>query len=104
MDSSRRGYVAVINCHFRSTGLATRPFRSLCSPRFDATLAAVSRAELTELVPGILNQLGPDSLASLRKIAETYQQASQVAGVRRVGGAAVDDDDEEVPELVDQNL
>ncbi|KAH7097058.1 NAC domain-containing protein, partial [Auriculariales sp. MPI-PUGE-AT-0066] len=26
--------------------------------------------ELTELVPGILNQLGPDSLASLRKLAE----------------------------------
>jgi len=29
--------------------------------------------ELTELVPGILNQLGPDSLASLRKLAESYQ-------------------------------
>ncbi|CAJ0862480.1 3225_t:CDS:2 [Entrophospora sp. SA101] len=28
--------------------------------------------DLTELVPGILNQLGPDSLASLRKLAESY--------------------------------
>lgn len=33
--------------------------------------------ELTELVPGILSQLGPDSLASLRKLAESYQQMSQ---------------------------
>jgi len=33
--------------------------------------------ELTELVPGILNQLGPDSLASLRKLAESYQSMQQ---------------------------
>lgn len=40
------------------------------------TLAVYGRAqdkELTELVPGILNQLGPESLASLRKLAESYQ-------------------------------
>lgn len=29
--------------------------------------------ELTELAPGILSQLGPESIASLRKIAEAYQ-------------------------------
>lgn len=28
--------------------------------------------ELTELAPGILTQLGPESIASLRKIAEAY--------------------------------
>lgn len=47
--------------------------------------------ELTELVPGILSQLGPDSLASLRKIAEAYQAHA----------AASKDASEEVPELVE---
>lgn len=34
--------------------------------------------ELTELVPGILNQLGPESLANLRKLAESYQSSAFV--------------------------
>jgi len=59
--------------------------------------------ELTELVPGILNQLGPDSLASLRKLAESYQ-AIQQQGAGGAGGAprpAEDDDDDDVPDLVE---
>ncbi|KAJ6588766.1 NAC domain-containing protein [Mycena capillaripes] len=59
--------------------------------------------ELTELVPGILNQLGPDSLASLRKLAESYQ-AIQGQGGRPGAGAgapADDDDDDDVPDLVE---
>jgi len=63
--------------------------------------------ELTELVPGILNQLGPDSLASLRKLAESYQQIS--SNQQRVGGGAEkaaleendEDDDDDVPDLVE---
>ncbi|KAJ3866430.1 hypothetical protein EV359DRAFT_36651 [Lentinula novae-zelandiae] len=54
--------------------------------------------ELTELVPGILNQLGPDSLASLRKLAESYQAIQQ--GQRTTNPAAEDDDDD-VPDLVE---
>ena len=54
--------------------------------------------ELTELVPGILNQLGPDSLASLRKLAESYQAIQQ--GQQRPGGEE-EDDDEDVPDLVE---
>ena len=57
--------------------------------------------ELTELVPGILNQLGPDSLASLRKLAESYQAIQQ--GQQRphnVGGGDEEDDDD-VPDLVE---
>jgi nascent polypeptide-associated complex subunit beta len=52
--------------------------------------------ELTELVPGILNQLGPDSLASLRKLAESYQNMQKE-------GKGDDDDDEEddIPDLVE---
>ncbi len=38
-----------------------------------AIYGTAQQKELTELVPGILNQLGPDSLASLRKLAESYQ-------------------------------
>ena len=52
--------------------------------------------ELTELVPGILNQLGPDSLASLRKLAESYQTMQKKEG----GGGAKDDDDDDIPDLV----
>ncbi|KAJ3174548.1 Nascent polypeptide-associated complex subunit beta [Irineochytrium annulatum] len=56
--------------------------------------------DLTELVPGILSQLGPESLASLRKLAESYQkQQAGGAGVASGSGAAGDDDD--VPELVE---
>ena len=48
--------------------------------------------ELTELVPGILNQLGPDSLAWLRKLAESYQNLQK-------GEKGEDEDD--IPELVE---
>jgi nascent polypeptide-associated complex subunit beta len=62
--------------------------------------------ELTELVPGILNQLGPDSLASLRKLAESYQaiQAQNRPAPTdggAPGGAEDDDDDDDVPDLVE---
>jgi len=53
--------------------------------------------ELTELVPGILNQLGPDSLASLRKLAESYQAIQQ----NQKRPSAGDDDDDDVPDLVE---
>ncbi|KAJ3177987.1 Nascent polypeptide-associated complex subunit beta [Gaertneriomyces sp. JEL0708] len=52
--------------------------------------------DLTELVPGILNQLGPDSLTSLRKLAESYQAAH--AGHKH---AKEDEGDDDVPDLVE---
>jgi len=58
--------------------------------------------ELTELVPGILNQLGPDSLASLRRLAESYQSLQKkegAAGEKKEGEG--DDDDDEIPDLVE---
>lgn len=55
--------------------------------------------ELTELVPGILNQLGPDSLASLRKLAESYQAIQQ--GQQRPAAGGAENDDDDVPDLVD---
>ncbi|KAJ5092518.1 hypothetical protein NUU61_007388 [Penicillium alfredii] len=52
--------------------------------------------ELTELVPNILNQLGPDSLASLRKLAESYQNMQKTQG-----GDKKDDDEDDIPDLVE---
>lgn len=46
---------------------------------------------MTELAPGILSQLGPESIASLRKIAEAYQ-----AHVASGKGP------EDIPELVEK--
>ncbi|KAI7265106.1 Nascent polypeptide-associated complex subunit [Hortaea werneckii] len=56
--------------------------------------------ELTELVPGILNQLGPDSLASLRKLAESYQ-SMQKGGEGEEGKKEGGDDDDDIPDLVE---
>jgi nascent polypeptide-associated complex subunit beta len=58
--------------------------------------------ELTELVPGILNQLGPDSLASLRKLAESYQSMQKEKGEDgdKKDDDDEDDDDDDIPELV----
>lgn len=57
--------------------------------------------ELTELVPGILNQLGPDSLASLRKLAEQYQQIQNSQGGQATD-AKDDADDDDIPDLVEK--
>ncbi|GAA5968383.1 hypothetical protein JCM11641_007614 [Rhodosporidiobolus odoratus] len=58
--------------------------------------------ELTDLMPSILNQLGPDAMASLRKIAEQYQsQQVGAAGASEEGAAIEGADEEDVPELVD---
>ncbi|TKX21455.1 NAC domain-containing protein [Elsinoe australis] len=57
--------------------------------------------ELTELVPGILNQLGPDSLASLRKLAESYQNMQKAQGEAGEGGEKKDEDDDDIPDLVE---
>ncbi|OQV01963.1 NAC domain-containing protein [Cladophialophora immunda] len=59
--------------------------------------------ELTELVPGILNQLGPDSLASLRRLAESYQSLQKKEGGEKGEGKkeGEDEDDDEIPDLVE---
>ena len=52
-------------------------------------------------MPGILSQLGPDSLNQLRKLAESYQmmqkKEGEAAGGDKKGG---DDDDDDIPDLV----
>lgn len=61
-------------------------------------------------MPGIINQLGPDSLASLRKLAESYQAMQGANRMGGIGGPGIGgpgavksaaDDDDEVPDLVE---
>ncbi|KAI3889418.1 hypothetical protein MKW92_008971, partial [Papaver armeniacum] len=51
--------------------------------------------KLQDILPGIINQLGPDNLDNLRKLAEQFKK--QGAGA---AAAAQEDDDDDVPELV----
>eukprot|EP00290_Baffinella_frigidus_P053773 CAMPEP_0180346134 /NCGR_PEP_ID=MMETSP0989-20121125/3703_1 /TAXON_ID=697907 /ORGANISM="non described non described, Strain CCMP2293" /LENGTH=193 /DNA_ID=CAMNT_0022335229 /DNA_START=50 /DNA_END=631 /DNA_ORIENTATION=+ len=57
---------------------------------------AADTKNLQDLLPGIINQLGPDNLENLKKIAEQYTGG---AGGAADGGD--DDDDDDVPELVE---
>ncbi len=55
-------------------------------------------------MPGILNQLGPDSLASLRKLAESYQtiqkETAAAAAATASASADKDADDDDIPDLI----
>jgi nascent polypeptide-associated complex subunit beta len=45
--------------------------------------------ELQDLLPSIINQLGPDNLANLKKIAESYKKDDTTGG------------DDDIPDLVE---
>jgi len=88
----------VVGCSATRCGATTLVHAAVSANTF-AIYGAGQVKELTELVPGILNQLGPDSLASLRKLAESYQAIQQ--GQQRAGAGAAEDDDDDVPDLVE---
>ncbi|KAG9411942.1 nascent polypeptide-associated complex beta subunit [Aphanomyces cochlioides] len=70
---------------------------SIASNTF-AVSGPCSTKSLQELLPGIINQLGPDNLANLKQIAETYTAMQRNAQ----GHSALDDeDDDDVPDLVE---
>uniref|UniRef100_A0A671VZR6 Transcription factor BTF3 n=2 Tax=Sparus aurata TaxID=8175 RepID=A0A671VZR6_SPAAU len=76
------------------------------NPKVQASLAAntftitghAETKQLTEMLPGILNQLGADSLTSLRRLAEALpkQAADGKAPI-----ATVEEEDDDVPDLVE---
>jgi nascent polypeptide-associated complex subunit beta len=74
------------------------------NPKVQASIAAntyvvsgnAETKKLQELLPGIINQLGPDNLEDLKKIYASY---SATGGMK--GKAGADDDDDAVPELID---
>nr|XP_055230022.1 transcription factor BTF3 homolog 4-like [Gorilla gorilla gorilla] len=66
------------------------------------TFAITSHAEakpITEMLPGILSQLGADSLTSLRKLAEQFPR--QVLDSKAAKPEDTDEEDDDVPDLVE---
>ncbi len=60
--------------------------------------------ELTELLPGIMNQLGPDNINHLKQIADSMSLGSgnaQESAAVGAGAVGIDDDDDDVPDLVE---
>jgi len=78
------------------------------NPKVQASLAANTFAvtghaenkQITELLPGILNQLGAESLTHLKKLASNVTGGGAGSGLDGAGGAD-DDDDDDVPDLVE---
>ncbi|XP_032600588.1 transcription factor BTF3 homolog 4 isoform X2 [Taeniopygia guttata] len=76
------------------------------NPKVQASLAAntftitghAETKQLTEMLPSILNQLGADSLTSLRRLAEALPKQSMDGKAPLATGG---DDDDEVPDLVE---
>ena len=74
------------------------------TPKVQASIAAntyvvsghAEEKNLQDLLPGIINQLGPDNLANLRRIAQEF---TPQAGQAPADGG--DDDDDDVPDLVE---
>ncbi|XP_051958318.1 transcription factor BTF3-like isoform X2 [Xyrauchen texanus] len=89
------------------------------NPKVQASLAAntftitghAETKQLTEMLPSILNQLGADSLTSLRRLAEALPKQEDSHSHHRwheagdgkapVAGGEEDDDDDDVPDLVE---
>ncbi|KAL4587415.1 hypothetical protein LXL04_000285 [Taraxacum kok-saghyz] len=78
------------------------------NPKVQASIAANTwvvsgtpqTKKLQDILPGILNQLGPDNLDNLRKLAEQFQKQSP-GGAEATGATSAQvEDDDEVPELV----
>ncbi|KAL9266064.1 Basic transcription factor 3-like protein [Drosera capensis] len=79
------------------------------NPKVQASIAAntwvVSGSpqtkKLQDILPGIINQLGPDNLDNLRRLAEQFQkQGPPSAATDAAAAEAPEDDDDIVPELV----
>ncbi|GER28850.1 nascent polypeptide-associated complex subunit beta, partial [Striga asiatica] len=80
------------------------------NPKVQASIAANTwvvsgtpqNKKLTDILPSIIHQLGPDNLENLKKLAEQFQKQGPAAGgaTSGVSGPQADDDDDEVPELV----
>ncbi|KAL8159945.1 hypothetical protein V2J09_001482 [Rumex salicifolius] len=56
--------------------------------------------KLQDILPGIINQLGPDNMDNLRKLAEQFQRQMPGANAEASGTKTQEDEDDEVPDLV----
>merc|ERR1712115_112869 len=79
------------------------------NPKVQASLAANTFAvtghaenkQITEMLPGILNQLGAESLAPLKRLASNVSGGQGMGGMEGAGGAMDEEEDDEVPDLVE---
>ncbi|XP_010903854.1 transcription factor BTF3 homolog 4 isoform X2 [Esox lucius] len=78
------------------------------NPKVQASLSANTFAitghaenkQLTEMLPGILSQLGADSLTSLRKLAEQFPR--QVLDNKAISKPEdIEEEEDDVPDLVE---
>jgi len=75
------------------------------NPKVQASLAANTFAvtghaenkQITDMLPGILNQLGAESLSNLKKLATNVT----AGGEPKQSAADIDEEDDEVPDLVE---
>ncbi|CAL5407436.1 unnamed protein product [Camellia sinensis] len=77
--------------------------QSRCTRFQFAPLDAINvmgREELQDILLGIINQLGPDNLDNLRKLAEQFQKQAPGAGAGADATAVQEDDDDQVLDLV----
>merc|ERR1712154_111510 len=79
------------------------------NPKVQASLAANTFAvtghaenkQITELLPGILNQLGAESLTHLKKLASNVTGGQGMGGMDGTAGTMDEEEDDEVPDLVE---
>ncbi|KAL6113739.1 uncharacterized protein ACO6RY_04655 [Pungitius sinensis] len=79
------------------------------NPKVQASLAAntftitghAENKQLTEMLPGILNQLGADSLTSLRRLAESLPKPAAGENKAPMVIAEDEEEDDDVPDLVE---
>merc|ERR1719515_198829 len=74
------------------------------NPKVQASLAANTFAitghaenkQITEMLPGILNQLGAESLTHLKRLASNVAGGQGMGGMEGAGGAMDEEEDDEV--------
>lgn len=80
------------------------------NPKVQASLAANTFAvtghaetkQITEMLPGILNQLGAESLSNLKKLATNVTGGgTYLEGDNKPAAGEIDEEDDEVPDLVE---
>ena len=79
------------------------------NPKVQASIAANTYVvsgpnetkQLTELLPGIMNQLGPDNINHLKQIADSMSMGGAAGAADAAPAAGDDDDDDDVPDLVE---
>merc|ERR1712209_67447 len=57
--------------------------------------------QITEMLPGILNQLGAESLTHLKRLASNVSGGQGMGGMDGTTGTMDEEEDDEVPDLVE---